>query len=151
MGRTGAVALAKYLSSLPNIQRYGRHVFKVAYRLIVIMYAYHRLNISHMSLGDTNIRIFFNVLTAVGLGSVVDEIPDIECLDDNLLSEAMCNYEQQFENGSISKSSSGDASCDSSDLGSLRSLRVSNNKIEESGAKAIARFLQYGGDGLAEV
>jgi hypothetical protein len=105
-----------------------------------------------MSLGDTNIRILFNVLTAVGLGSVMEDVSDFESLDDNSLSEAMCNYEQQFENRITSKSSSGVFSGSSTaDLGSLRSLRVSNNKIEESGAQAIARFLRYGGDGLAEV
>ena len=104
-----------------------------------------------MSLGNNNTRIFFNVLTSVGLGSIMDDVEDLESIDDKAVIDALARYESQLDAKLASNPNGVERTGGPKDFGSLKSLRVTNNSIQESGARAISRFLEYGGDGLAEV
>lgn len=129
-----------------------------------------RLNISNMAMGDANVRVFFNILTVASLGNATTGVlVDLETADDGDITEAITTYEamqhplipspHSVTPGTEEISSADSVNCSRSPRdggigepgGTLRSLRVTNNKIEEAGARAIARYLRYGGSGLAEV
>ena len=127
-----------------------------------------------MAMGDANVRVFFNILTVASLGNATTgPLVDWETADDGAIAEAIATYEAKQQQqqqqpldpsnsempGTETVTSADSVNCSRSPRdggigerrGTLRSLRVTNNKIEEAGARAIARFLRHGGSALAEV
>jgi hypothetical protein len=87
------------------------------------------LNLSNTSLGDSNTRLLFRAWNSP-LQQAIDQMDDDESLEEDVFRED---------------------SDDDDNVLSLISLRIANNRIEQSAAKELAKFLKNTGSCLAEV